>query len=805
MQYNKTETRLQLLKNGFIPLPNKHKMCLLKEWSSIEVTEKLIHSKDWTRARKYRDTGVRCGDVVALDLDIEDENLLRDFINAYFEENIVERSNFIRIGKPPKVMWIYRSDEKIGKSITGKFGNEGDTEGPQIEVLGYGCQFGAYGQHSDDFAYSWPAQNLLDHHISELPLITRDQARATIEFAIQFFESKNLQRITRGGDALDGFKIIRDLEKDHVYKTDVGEMSVVELEEYLKSKPKDFSLRLRSSPFRPNETNLKSVLASITHDELCISDFYLGTTQFRSNNDMLKNIDEIADYLRPMMVKREKVVVVEHQADQAILPDIEVDDEWEMKVKKAENRYVFIKSSNSIGDLNRLGEPDWNCSIDSFKTDLDIHYKSTSHKSKEQTEWLFYTWRRSPNRKTIHNSTMRPDIKDRFFRDERNTQYVNSYIRPKFPVSDGSADEMIKFLHHLFPIDFERDWFITFMAAKYKNPAMRGPGIVMVADRTYGCGRNTLFDIFGTLLGKNWYLELDYEMLTGKNNQAHYIEWNTENVLICVDEAHENRPGKNTFDQGKQAYEKLKSVIDPGKEIQYTPRKTVKNTRDRVFSSIMVATNHADAFIIPANDRRIVVLTNGEPLSEEDADKIHAWKKVPANLGAFAQFLLEWDTSDFNSYRHAIWTEGKNVMVERSISELDEAFEEVFASWPADIVVFPQVKVALDQLVRSSDFHLPNDWEKAVWGLFKKRTSALTADANDPNGNRFTYDKKTYRLRVLRNKQKWLKADRRARLREFLKGGDPEGDVQKVKETLGDILNAGKPSHPEENHQRFED
>ena len=42
---DRTELRLKLYENGFTPLANKSKLCLIKGWSTIEITKDLIQSK----------------------------------------------------------------------------------------------------------------------------------------------------------------------------------------------------------------------------------------------------------------------------------------------------------------------------------------------------------------------------------------------------------------------------------------------------------------------------------------------------------------------------------------------------------------------------------------------------------------------------------------------------------------------------------------------------------------------------------------------------------------------------------------
>ena len=175
---DRTALRLKLYEGGFSPLANKSKLCLTREWSTIKVTPDLIRSREWARSKSFMDTGIRCGDVVALDWDIDDPDLLNDLLDAVVATGLVEESPFVRIGRPPRELWVYRTSEKIGKRTTGHFSAPDapeDESGYAVEILGAGCQFAAYGQRDADTAYQWPVQSLVDAEYMDLPVITKAQ------------------------------------------------------------------------------------------------------------------------------------------------------------------------------------------------------------------------------------------------------------------------------------------------------------------------------------------------------------------------------------------------------------------------------------------------------------------------------------------------------------------------------------------------------------------------------------------------------------------------------------------------------
>ena len=64
-----TKLRLQLLANGYTPLPNKFKQTLLVGWPALRVDEDAV--KSWDRMVAYPSTGIRVdGDLAVIDVDV---------------------------------------------------------------------------------------------------------------------------------------------------------------------------------------------------------------------------------------------------------------------------------------------------------------------------------------------------------------------------------------------------------------------------------------------------------------------------------------------------------------------------------------------------------------------------------------------------------------------------------------------------------------------------------------------------------------------------------------------------------------
>ena len=102
----RTELRLKLLANGYVPLPNEGKPCYLKGWPRVTVTESLVLS--W--ARRYSPTtGLRLDNLVAFDLDTVAPHT--DWLRSMVEET-AGKTPLERVGNRARSMLIYRWDDR---------------------------------------------------------------------------------------------------------------------------------------------------------------------------------------------------------------------------------------------------------------------------------------------------------------------------------------------------------------------------------------------------------------------------------------------------------------------------------------------------------------------------------------------------------------------------------------------------------------------------------------------------------------------------------------------------------------------
>lgn len=729
-----TDIRMALFDNGYTPLPNKNKMCLLPDWNKVEVTPEMIQSREWTRSNQRRDTGLRCGDIIAIDWDINDEALMRKVMDGIIEAGIIERSDFIRIGKAPREMWIFRTHDKIGKRTTGFFAPSGadDSFKPhQVELLGRGCQIAAYGMRDAETWYTWPKKSLVDHKYMELPEITLAQVEAVKDKAIEIFKATGLVRKSAEGGTDEGYTHVFDLTPDMVFEVkDMGTMTIAEIEEFLRNSPPETTLRCRVDTLRPGTSGSWAGMVSLNLDgALCLSDHGSYSSHFLKENDQDDQTHIMGKLLQERFGNTPAPLFVRHQPEASTealksdpLSGLEMDPTKPMddNFQIALRRFAYVQDHDTVADA-LLNKPD--ISIAHFKNATAQYYRAEVGNRGGQTIIPMHDiWMRSPERTNVRGFAMRPDQPYPFFTEDGD-DYFNTY-RPQVLADDGDPSMGFELLTRLLPIESERRYFTQWLAYKLLHPEIRGPGVIMVAHDKYGTGRGTLIEIIKAMFAEHLTRIIDFDTLTGKGTQGQYNEWLVDALLVAVNEAQETN-NTSKWQVRQNAYEHLKNIVDPGHHDVYVKRKGLGNYQGKTYASVLVMTNHMDSMVLPRNDRRFAILENGYIQSSDYWEQLHAWRKVPENIGAFVAELKKTDLSDYNPFIAPPMTHAKADMVDAGESALDKALDHVFAKLDGSLLTREQLLLALEDYVSDYSVEFPDEWRRSVDRIFARRTRTI--------------------------------------------------------------------------------
>jgi len=714
-----TDLRLRLFDNGFDPLPNENKIPRLKDWSRVKITEDMIRSRTWARSNKTRDTGIRCGDVVALDWDINDKSLLNDLLDLVIDQKIVEESPFVRIGMKPREMWIYRTKEKIGKRSTGFFARPGadpDDKSEQVEILGAGCQFAAFGQRDPTTAYTWPVNSLADYKLMDLPLITAAQVEALKDFAVLFFEERGLVRKSAEGGTDEGYTHAYDLTPDMIFDVrNIGNMTVAEMQTYLEGQPENTELRCRVQALRPGTSGSLAGQASLSNGVVCISDHGSYTSHFPADLASNDNIEALGTLLaeRPaaaMFARPEPVLRRQRSME------LDRHGVYEDNYGIVLDRYIYVAELDTVADVvtNRFDIP-----LANFRNMMAPYYTvELGPKKGETLHYLADQWLRDKDRREVRLALMRPDKPYPLY-EEKGDGYFNTYRDHDLP-THGQPALGFDLLEKLLPVPAERHYFTQWLSFKVQFPDTRGPGVMMVANDSYGTGRGTLIELVSKMFAPGLVREIDFETLAGRGTQGQYNEWLADAVIVAVNEAQEVTG--SAWRNRTNLYEHLKEVIDPGKHSVYVKRKGLKNYMGRTSASLLIMTNHADSVAIPKGDRRIAVLENGEKQPQEYWNRFRAWMAEDANVGAFVEQLKKYPLDGYQPYAPPPMTHAKTDMIDASTSSLDQAVNHVLDAMTGSLLTREQLVLALERYVVEYSVEMPVDWQTAILSIYQRRT-----------------------------------------------------------------------------------
>jgi hypothetical protein len=246
-----TEIRLQLLANGYTPIPNVGKTTYLKNWPTIQVTPELV--AQWERKHsRWKDTGIRVQDgLCVIDFDIDDKEMMDEIARHVEEAKPALSRALIRYGKGFKEAWFIRCDEPFGRIHTRRWlapGADLDKDGTHVvEIFGGASprQFGSFGAHTREpdssvkIAYEWapgavvvddvtvPTDgSLLACPLNQLPEITKQDCFDIVDIAERLLEAAGWTFVVKTQKGESEATKVFDLVPEMLFETNQGEVDV---------------------------------------------------------------------------------------------------------------------------------------------------------------------------------------------------------------------------------------------------------------------------------------------------------------------------------------------------------------------------------------------------------------------------------------------------------------------------------------------------------------------------------------------------------------------------------------------------
>lgn len=771
-----TLVRRQMLRNGYTPLANKDKMCVLSGWPSLVVDDAQIDA--WSSQLKYRATGVRVERGLAVvDLDVNDADAVQAIIDALPDDVWAALQDApVRRGKGAKEAWFCRlaeDEEAFYRLASAGFRQaDGDETVHRVEVFagdGGGRQFGVAGAHSigDDgeiaVSYRWVDGRGLDTvAFDDLPCVTRAQLACVADTATRVLDELGWHRDLRSKPGFSSNVPIYDLDDQEFETRDHGSVDLTELHDLCALHDQ---VRLSASWLEGDSAvNLSRCIASLHPADGRVS--ILETASFEMHRPKALLPKPLAasalDRLQTLsqggtMFDRPRTAPAPVSAP-ATPVGVEMRDDMDMVVDALISDVAFCPSEQrcvlpldggperamSLGNFKILMQP-WSVEVQGPRGGSQVINPAT-------------IWSSDPRRVVVGGYRFRPDLPDDRTVDMDGMLYINTFRALPVPaVSEADCVDVAHafetLLAHLVPPALDRDWFRMWLASKIQRPQAANCGVLMIADQQ-GTGRGTLFDMMRVAVGGMYYRSISSVELLGAGGQGAYTDWAAQTLLVTVEEVMAGADsGGNMGWKRREAYERIKQLVDPRQRVMEIRRKGMQNYSQDVFFSLLMATNHLDALPLDRNDRRIAVILQPDvrfedvPALKAAVDPWRANGAFDARFGAALRAHLMTVAVDFDALRIAPeLSGGREVMRDNNESDVDDILRGVLSRVPGDFILNRDLKRRMQIAITAEGDgdHLKNWWVKTQdvlkrangfgWRAFQVRQTYVAPDGSSQRG-----------------------------------------------------------------------
>ena len=594
-------SKFNVFHNGFKPLPVEGKNPVIKSWTSINI--------DYAQVDRWGDlsnTGIRCEGLMAVDVDIEDKELV-DRVASLLPTTWVRRRT-----NSNKVLFLYRFDEDAKPSFL-RFDRGSESVG--VDFLSTKSRmFVGFGVHPSGGWYTWDHDNPSTTSIKDLPSISAQELRSFREKVEQYLLSVGCTKKSytkEGTDKNHVEDLTLEMEFD-VVTPSLGMMKWGDIKKFRKDYSGEMWCNLTA--FRPSSDSGAGHILLNGRGAPYIYDFVTHTAHLEKPPKKTR----LRKFLRKNVVKSDFVMVGGLEA-------VDVRDPGYNGTRFTLNAYK-----------NHLGR-------------------------KKYAEW-----EKSCTKAAFQD--FRPDLPKGVSEhpEKKGFRILNTYDPPIFEGDGGDLSVFYDYMKSLIPDDFERECVLDWMGQKLKDHSKRLHGIFFIAPKTQGAGRDTWFRLMSRCLGQDYTRSINFNRLSGGNSQSEFNGFLKGSTLVyCPEVLNDNKVSSVA------RYEYLKTLIDPHADVVEINEKHQISTKQRVYSSVVLATNHENALRIPEEDRRLLIIYTPNKLRKNHP--IHDWMTDDVNIGNLIEELVMRSFKKYSSdMTEAPKTMGRKLFMEGGRSILEE-------------------------------------------------------------------------------------------------------------------------------------
>jgi hypothetical protein len=756
-------------------------------WQNIHADQNKL--QEWLN-QGYEGVGVLCRNNPAVDIDILDEEVLRQMVEAVLQ---LYSGGLVRVGKAPKTLLAYRTDKpfKKVKSCTyeDKYGNC-----HAVEILGDGQQYVAYAEHPDTLKpYEWTNASLADVNSDDLPVLNFEDAHSIV---------KVFEEIAKGKVA-----------SNHWTKSREG--SGGSLTSHGSNDNAQDSSELLLANFAALRPPLNITVPQIRHDlSVLFSDDYdrwihVGMAlwhQFNGDEEGFELWDEWS-------TQAEKYTGVEDLRTRwaGFKPDpnqrpltfatvrrmANIARMEEDPLPEFLNRFFYVMDGDAVYDLEGLAH-DKPAILKEFKNmyanirmEIEVPAPVAGNDDRTKTKMVPVTsqWMVDPERKSAQGFTYRPGGSE-ILKDAEGRQWINKFHMPVFAnpcpmvIQNGETkmdpehiESLLKnFFQHMeyiIPLKEEREWFYSWMAFNIQKPDIRCKVTPLLIATDHGTGRGWIVQLMNLLLGSWNCSKTKMSTLSGESSAGQYQDFMNETLFCAVEEVKD-------ADKPYGVLDSIRSYLTEDM-LEINLKYGAKETK-RVYTNFLWNSNHADALVLKAEDRRVNVFkTVDGPKDNDYYDRLYEWLeaedkanerinvpeqtvegedevydragvKVSAGVACLFHWLKSRDLADFN-WKRSMHNKARQDLIENSQTNIEYYFLELVKNPPYEIMTLAEIKSELEMQKNelSGDSFLITDSEKrqlkklAQQHLGKQKRIKISR-APDPDGDEWVTIKTPYEV-----------------------------------------------------------
>lgn len=713
--------RLQLLRNGYTPIRNYDKRTFMVGWPTAEITEDDI--RRWTRRFK-RDvaTGLRIENgLVAIDFDVDDKAAMDAIMEAVFDAvpALGDPNNPLlrRLGKGSKEAYFVQlsDDVPFGRIFSHGWFRPGATEDDgvhRVETFGGAMprQFGCFGPHTVDadgqvlVDYRWPEASPLDTRKSELPYLSKAECFLICDAVDRVLKELGWQQALKSTKGEGEHGRVYDLTEEMFFDLDTGErVSMQQLRSMAAAGASGY--RCSASWLEgPSAINTSRCIIGHTHDgRVTIWESAGGQTHLEK-----EFAPRLVEYEADVKKLAARLGEIASEREARRKNRITSSDDATTASAKLLNTYAFCPNQQNCIVPIYASSVDEGMTMSAFRNLMMPNCdEEVGPRGGRQIVNPVDIWNGNAQRVVVEGLRMRPDMPRPTF-DEDGKRWINTYSPPSHDAAGGSPDVGIEFIDYLLPNEEERLYFKQWLSYKFQHPHVPGPAIVMVA-RKQGTGRGTLGELMKRLFGTAYATSIPFAIFAGKSYQSQYTDWASDSVIALVSESSEIEG--SVYRAKTNTYEHLKEIIEPKPHRKLFVMKGSKSFVSLSCTSYIIATNNPDAISVPASDRRIAVLANGDPADEAFWVRVNAWLEIDANIAAFAAWLTSVDLTGYSPFVAPKTTHAKETMIDMAGSDIDRGLDVAFEALAAEVYTTAQITNVMKAAASEYQLRYPDRWE----------------------------------------------------------------------------------------------